>query len=171
MAAYDDLYHYGTTGMKWRNRLYQYEDGTYTELGKLRRRQDYKKTDQYQKDKKIRNERFSRAFEQKKIAKDKPPISPAEQIGKNAGDIAYRVGNIVSRNNRRPKEDLSQYSDNDLRSMVNRMQLEQQYSNLKSNNIQTGAEKVKDAIDTIGDVLAIGTTALGLYALYKQIKG
>lgn len=34
----DELYHYGIKGQKWGERQYQYEDGTYTELGKERRR-------------------------------------------------------------------------------------------------------------------------------------
>ena len=31
----DELYHHGTKGMKWGQRLYQYEDGTLTPLGKI----------------------------------------------------------------------------------------------------------------------------------------
>ena len=32
----DELYHHGTKGMHWGTRLYQYEDGTLTPLGKIR---------------------------------------------------------------------------------------------------------------------------------------
>ena len=35
-VAESDLYHHGTKGMKWGNRLYQYKDGSLTPLGKLR---------------------------------------------------------------------------------------------------------------------------------------
>ena len=38
------LVHYGTKGMKWGERNYQNPDGTYTELGKERRRVGYKET-------------------------------------------------------------------------------------------------------------------------------
>lgn len=39
------LIHYGVKNQRWGERRYQYEDGTYTELGKERRRKDlYKKT-------------------------------------------------------------------------------------------------------------------------------
>lgn len=31
----DELYHSGTKGMKWHNRLYQYEDGSLTPLGRI----------------------------------------------------------------------------------------------------------------------------------------
>ena len=34
--ASDELYHDGTKGMKWGQRLYQYKDGSLTPLGKLR---------------------------------------------------------------------------------------------------------------------------------------
>ena len=33
---YEELYHHGTKGMKWGDRKYQYKDGSWTPLGRLR---------------------------------------------------------------------------------------------------------------------------------------
>lgn len=36
----NELYHWGILGQKWGIRRYQYENGTYTEEGKIRKRRD-----------------------------------------------------------------------------------------------------------------------------------
>lgn len=172
LTGEDCLLHSGTKGMKWYHRLYQNPDGTYTELGKLRRRQEYRQTEQYKNDKRIANERRQRAFNQNvKQGKDKPNTSPAGQIAKSTGDIASRTSDIIRRSSKKQGEDLSKYSDSDLQKMVNRMRLEQQYSDLKSDEIKSGARIVSDAIDTIGDIAAIGVSAAMIVSMIKQIKG
>lgn len=47
------LEHYGTKGMHWGQRLYQNPDGSYTELGKERRRVGYKKAPEVEESEKI----------------------------------------------------------------------------------------------------------------------
>lgn len=48
------LEHYGTKGMKWGQRNYQNPDGTYTELGKKRRRVGYEKEESKEEDDKVK---------------------------------------------------------------------------------------------------------------------
>ena len=51
---YEYLAHHGVKGQRWYHRLYQNPDGTWTELGKMRRRiGEVKKTDAYKKAKKV----------------------------------------------------------------------------------------------------------------------
>lgn len=162
----DELYHHGIMGMKWGQRRFQNADGTYTAEGKARRRLSDTT------EKISNNPKLKRAFEQNvKQGKDKPNTSPAGQIAKSTGDIANRVNNIVKRNSKIPKEDLTKYSDSELQKKVNRMRLEQQYSDLKKETINTGAKKVSDVIDTIGDIAAIGVSAAMIYTMIRQIKG
>jgi hypothetical protein len=50
------------------------------------------------------------------------------------------------------------------------MNLENQYINLTSSKPQNTANKIADALDTVGDVLAIGTSAAVLVSVIKHLK-
>lgn len=56
------LAHDGTKGMKWYRRLFQNPDGTYTELGKARRRAAYRKAH--------RDERAAKRYKQKQLREE-----------------------------------------------------------------------------------------------------
>lgn len=161
------LYHWGIFGQKWGKRRYQNEDGTYTEEGKERRR---KTTPEERKT--IKKERIGRAFTPSvKTGKDKPNVTPAGQIAKSTQDIARTSSNVLRRYDKTPQKSLSKYSDDDLRRMVNRKELEQRYNNLSSSNKKTGMEITADILDTVGDVAAIGVSAVMILDMIKRIKG
>lgn len=167
----NELYHSGTKGMKWYRRLYQNPDGTYTELGKMRRR-----VGPYAK----------RALTQNiKQGKDKPPISPAEKAikeTKNIGDSAKSIAERRLRNknadarskyNEELQKEIKVMSDEELRKRINRMNLETQYSKaMYDKNFKEGRSKAADIIDTMGDVIGVtgGLVGIGV-ALRYIIKG
>jgi hypothetical protein len=61
-------------------------------------------------------------------------------------------------------------TDDELRARVNRMNLEQQYSNLSANRIQKGHITLENVLNIAGGVLAIGSSAATIALAIKQFK-
>lgn len=66
------------------------------------------------------------------------------------------------------KEDLSKYSDAELQKIVNRMNLEQRYYQLKPQEIDKGARDIDKILDVANGVLTVTGTAVALYAALKR---
>ena len=64
----------------------------------------------------------------------------------------------------------SNLSDDELRKIVNRMQLERQYGDLSGDTkyTLTGREKTREYLQTIGALLGIGVSALTIYKLIQR---
>ena len=90
MMQNNELYHWGTKGMKWGVRRYQYKDGTLTPKGKKRYSED-----------------------------------------------AFRTKNLKKKN-------LNQMSNAEIRALNERMQLEQNYKNLKKQRKSAGRKFIED---------------------------
>lgn len=152
----DDIQHHGTEGMQWGKRLYQNEDGTYTELGKERRRKGGKL---YSKIKNI------------DIESAKKKVDNANQIiskTKETSDKGYKVVNKVKN---RKGLDLSNMTNQELADYINRQNLERQYTQLiESSNMNFGEKSVKEILDFAGDVAGFAGSALGLALLIKQLR-
>lgn len=164
--------HSGIKGQRWGDRRYQYEDGTYTEEGKLRKR-GYKPLQRDPQASENRKKMVKRAFELNvKGGKDKPNTSPAGKIASETGNISRNLGSIARRvPQKEEKKDLSNLTDEQLRKYISRAQLEQQYNNLSRDNKRNGFEITADILDTVGDVAAIGVSAAMIYGMIRQIRG
>lgn len=129
------LSHWGIKGQKWGVRRYESANGTLTEAGKKRYKQDVK-------------------------------------IGKSASKLATDVAKVGSNKHQSKtiKKDYSHITDQELKARVNRLNLERQYGTLTGDTkrARSGEDYVRESLQTLGSVLAVGTTAL---ALYMQLKG
>ena len=106
----DSLSHHGTKGMKWGQRLYQNEDGSLTELGKLRRRREQKAVIRAKR-KEERKAKKAEIRAQKKASK---------QLQKERKRSVIR------------KHDLSKYSNEELKVMTDRLNAEKNYLEARS---------------------------------------
>lgn len=161
--------HIGIPGMKWGNRRYQNADGTWTELGKARRR--------------VGQSGFSERTKARldvaltpsiKGGKDKPPVSPTQQIIKETQNINSNISDINrTRRERAVRVDKTakSMSDEELRASIQRMNLEHQYSRLKEDEVSSGYMFIQDALDIMGSTLGmLGSVAVIAAAVNTVLK-
>ena len=166
----DSLYlvHHGIKGQKWGVRRFRNEDGTLTDAGKQRYKSDIDSghrdastgslTKEGRKTINNTSENYNKA------------ISGAQRITSGV----RQATNTQTRNRYNKRENLTQeemdsMSNEELRELVTRMNLEQQYSNLTSDNtarskVQTGLSYAESALAIAGGVVSI-VTALKLLNL------
>jgi len=119
MKYYGELYHHGVEGMKWGQRLYQYEDGSLTPLGKARRQAQLKKQERVKIKRKKEKEKAVKRAERK--AKIEAMIEDRKAM-KEAREAAKRKQTKVVRT-----YDLGKYTDDELKEKTNRLKIENDY--------------------------------------------
>jgi hypothetical protein len=62
-------------------------------------------------------------------------------------------------------------SDEELKAVVKRMNMEQQYRDLKSKQTANGQTYVRETLEIAGSALAITSSAIGIALAIKQLKG
>ena len=87
----------------------------------------------------------------------------------SGADAGKRIANLVEKT--KPKKDLSKMTDDDLKKMVSRMNLERQYRDLSSVDKSKGADITRNILEGIGAVTAIGASAASIVMAIKAIKG
>ena len=152
----DYIAHFRTKGSKNGVRLYQNKDGTYTELGKERRR---------------KGDKAGKYFE-----RDKQGKSPAESVAGHISTISRETGNIgrtfsSKKVNRKDDAKIKHMSDAELRDRVNRLNLEKQYRYLTAEDTARGRITAGDVLSVAGSITTIGASGVAIYATLKNLKG
>lgn len=144
----NELMHWGIKGMKWGVRRYQNKDGSLTPAGRKRYDQE-----------------MAKLKEEEKIAKNKlrtqAKLNKLEEKRKEVE--ALKSGKPLpktTQNNSKPS--VKDMSDEELRRVVNRMMLEQQYSKLRPEQVSTGKKFVDKVMK---DVVAPTAVEVGKQVL------
>ncbi|MDD2298541.1 MAG: hypothetical protein WDA37_00100 [Dysgonamonadaceae bacterium] len=91
-------------------------------------------------------------------------------IRRNPAQLSRIRGSSKSSSDGKNKKNVKEMSDDELRKVVNRLQLERQYSQLSDSSVSKGKEYVQKVIKTGTTVAAVTTTALTLYNNAGKIK-
>ena len=140
----EELKHYGIKGQKWGVRRFQNSDGSLTNDGKKR----YGSED-------IRNVK-------KQVDNGKNVVEGVKRTKAKAAE---------KQTEKKIKNDLSQMSDQELRDVVNRLNMEERYMQvMKTRDVQVGKSKVDKILDYAGTALTIGSSALSIMIAIKELQ-
>lgn len=147
----NNLQHHGIKGQKWGVRRFQNKDGSLTPAGKTRY-----------------------SYDDYKDVKD--TIDKANDAVKSGRSIVNTVGNKAQKEfdkqyNKEIKKTLTELSDEDLRAIVNRLNMEERYTQvMKSRAPQIGKNKVDEILEYAGAGLTVASSALGIMLAIKELK-
>lgn len=167
-----ELYHHGIKGMKWGVRRYQNKDGTLTDVGKRRYDRDVRENLSKKKDNRIDT---SNPDPKRWVKED---MERSKRAIDASSDLVRQMKSLERETSPRPSKkrmDLSNMTEKEMRDRINRELLEQQYNKLFSTEthpaVSKGRQYVRNILDTTGDILALGGSALALALAMKQLRG
>lgn len=161
-----ELYHWGVKGMKWGVRRYQNKDGTLTNAGKRRYERDQRENAGKKKGNKV-----GAADPDRWVKED---LERTRKLTNESETMTNKLKNINDRaikNTPKPKMDLSNMTDKEMRDQINRALLEKQYNDMFApQNTNRGREYTSQILEVAGSVLSVTGTALGIALAIKDLR-
>ena len=100
----------------------------------------------------------------------KSTIDGATQAANAGRGLANTIGKIAG-SDKKAMEKLSSMSDAELRTRINRIQMEQQYASLHPSKVSRGAHHVGTALEVIGGITAMAAAGMTIAVGIKTLKG
>ena len=167
------LAHHGIKGQKWGVRRFQNKDGSYTDAGKKRAKQQKEEPEPLSDEELAK--RVRRLTMEKSYARLSKEATPQSRL--DTSDLvtqAKKLNQQLSSTSKqqRPRLDLTQMTDKELRDRINRELLERQYSDMfaRPETVSRGRDYVTETLETAGAVLAVGSSALNIALAIKGLK-
>lgn len=162
----NELYHHGVLGMKWGIRRYQNADGSLTPAGKKK----YGTKTNFEKVQRAKKAASTSKEKAKKIkAREKANARTEAEIAKykKKAGVKDKTKDKVKTDEHPKTKSISDMTDDELRSKINRIQLENQYRSLNPEKVSFGK---KMASKFLNEAIVPAATSAGRAYIEKALK-
>lgn len=163
------LMHYGVLGMRWGHR--KDRSGKTT---KARRKSKKRAATSEEMQEAIKRDGLRKQYN--KIQNKR--LSSIQNMTNRSADIIKQTNRMLKESDPKPYRkslDLSKMTNKELQDQITRANLERQYQSLFAPEVRPtiskGRKRVEQTLSAAGDLLAIGSSALGIALAIKELKG